>query len=140
MHLSGKALLACRLQFVEYEEEARRSAMTNRKDRRSAVVRIGGSWIRNVAVLAKALAYGHAAQRDERNGFPYTAAMEWHHAAELFLSGSLAAEYCWGQWERIMHLPRQLAAPIGSSRPAIVPLKPASAPPVMNEVPLAAAA
>jgi hypothetical protein len=140
MHLSGKALLACRLQFMESEEEARRPAMTNRKDRRSAVVKIGGSWMRDVVVLAKALHYGHAAQRDERNGFPYTAAMEWRHAAELSLSGSLAAEYYWGQWERIMHLPRQLAAPIGSSRPVIVPPKPASARFVMDEIPLATAA
>jgi hypothetical protein len=114
--------------------------MKNGKHERTVVVRIGGWWMQNVVVLAKALHYGRAAQRDEHHGFPYTAAMEWHHAAELFRSGSIAAEYCWGQWERIMHLPRQLAAPIGSSRPVIVPPKPASARFVMDEIPLATAA
>ena len=114
--------------------------MKSRKHERPAVAKIGGWWTRKVAVLAKALHYSHAARRDERNGFPCTAAMEWRHASELFLSGSLAAEYCWRQWERIMHLPRQLAGPIGSSRPVLVPLSPAPARLVMNEIPLATAA
>jgi hypothetical protein len=114
--------------------------MKNRKHERLVLAKIGGWWMRAAIVLAKALHYGRAAQRDERNGFPYTAAMEWRHAAELFESGSLAADYCWGQWERIMHLPRQLAVPVSSSRHVIVSLNPTSARPAMNQVPLATAA
>lgn len=114
--------------------------MRDRKHKRLSVAKIGGWWIRGMVMLAKALRYGRAAQRDEGNGFPFTAAMEWHHAAELFLSGSLAAEYCWRQWERIMHLPRQLAGPVGSSRPVIVPLNPALRGLVLNQIPLATAA
>jgi hypothetical protein len=91
-----------------------RFAIKDRKHERLAVAKIGGCWMGNVIVLAKALHYARAARRDERNSFHYTAAMEWHHAAELFVSSSLAAEYCWEQWERIMHLPRQHAEPIGS--------------------------
>jgi hypothetical protein len=86
--------------------EAKRTAMKNRKHERLALAKIGGCWLRKMIALAKALRYGRAAQRDERNGFHYTAAIEWRHAAELFRSGSLAAEYCWRQWERIMHSPR----------------------------------
>jgi hypothetical protein len=66
--------------------------------------------------------------------------MEWRRAAELFECGSLAADYCWGQWERIMHLPRQLAVPVSSSRHLIVPLDPTSARAAMNRVRLATAA
>lgn len=59
-----------------------------------------------------AVVYCRAAQRDERNGFPLTAAMEWRHAAELlgFLPGF--CDYCWREWERIMNLPRDFARPI----------------------------
>ena len=53
--------------------------------------------------------------------FPYTAALEWSHAAELFGTTTLAADYCWRQWERIMQLPRRLAGPIGLKAPAAVP-------------------
>jgi len=73
----------------------------------------------NIAVVAKAVCYASAAQIDERNSFRYTAAMEWQLAAGLFASNTLAAEYCWRQWERIMHLPRRLAGPIGASRPVL---------------------
>jgi hypothetical protein len=66
--------------------------------------------------------------------------MEWRYAAELFESGSFAADYCWGQWERIMHLPRQLAGPVSGSRHVIVLPDPTSARPAMNQVPLATAA
>jgi hypothetical protein len=58
-----------------------------------------------------ALRYCLAAQRDEKNGFPFTAAMEWHKAAEL--SVPPFAELCWRQWERIVKLPRYMAEPIG---------------------------
>jgi hypothetical protein len=93
-----------------------------------------------VVILAKALQYGRAAQRDEHNGFPYTAAMAWRHAAELFVSGSAAAVYCWRQWERIMHLPRRLAVPISSSRLLTFPLNATSERPVLNQLSLATAA
>ena len=73
------------------------------------------SWIRNI-VAPKAFHYVWAAYRDELNGFPYTAAMEWREAAALLLPISLTAEYCWRQWERIMRLPRQKAMPFQASR------------------------
>lgn len=71
----------------------------------------GTQWFSNFPVVAKAVHYVCAAQKDERNGFPHTAAMEWRHAAELFASNTLAAEYCWQQWERTLNLPRWLAGP-----------------------------
>ena len=52
------------------------------------------------------------ARRDERNGFPFSAAMEWREAAALCASISLLADFCWREWERIMRLPRQMAIPI----------------------------
>jgi hypothetical protein len=64
-----------------------------------------------------ALRYCMAAQRDEKNGFPFTAAMEWHKAALLFVPASTLAELCWRKWERIVHLPRQMAVPIGDQQP-----------------------
>jgi hypothetical protein len=63
------------------------------------------------AILAKALHCIRAARRDERKGFPCTAAMEWRHATELFAPNARAVEYCWCEWERIMQLPRRLAGP-----------------------------
>jgi hypothetical protein len=51
--------------------------MKSHRHERLALPKIGGWWMRAVAVLAKALHYGRAAQRDERKGFPYTVAMEW---------------------------------------------------------------
>jgi len=122
------------------EQAVRRHAMKNLKHQRLVLAEIAGWWVRAAVVLAKALHYGRAAQRDERNGFPYTAAMEWRYASELFESGSLAADYCWGQWERIMHLPRQLAVPVSSSRHGIIPLNLTSARLVVKEIPLATAA
>jgi len=62
-----------------------------------------------MAILAEAFGCSRAARRDERNGFPHTAAMEWRNAAELFALNTRAVEYCWREWERIMHLPRRLA-------------------------------
>jgi hypothetical protein len=60
-----------------------------------------------------ALRYSRAAQRDEDNGFTFTAAMEWRQAAELSSWITLLANHYWLEWERIMHLPRRLAEPIG---------------------------
>jgi hypothetical protein len=42
-----------------------------------------------------ALRYRWAAQRDEKKGFPLTAAMEWHEAADLFAPITPLAERCW---------------------------------------------
>jgi hypothetical protein len=67
--------------------------------------------LRRTPNLAKALHYIRAARRDERKGFPCTAAMEWRHATELFAPNARAVEYCWCEWERIMQLPRRLAGP-----------------------------
>ena len=64
----------------------------------------------NSAVAAR---YCLAAERDERNGFPLTAAMEWRKAAELLTPLAMASDRCWREWERIMRLPRRLAGPIG---------------------------
>ena len=61
--------------------------------------------------LAKAFHCSRDAQREERNGFKYTAAMKWRIAAELFAPDTRAVEYCWCEWERIMQLPRRLAGP-----------------------------
>jgi len=60
-----------------------------------------------------ALRYRWAAHRDEKKGFPLTAAMEWREAAALFAPITPLAERCWREWERIMRLPRRLAEPIG---------------------------
>jgi hypothetical protein len=65
------------------------------------------------AVLA--IAYSRAAQRDEKSGYAFTAAMEWRKAAIVLASFPGAADHCWQQWERIMHLPRRLAGPIGAT-------------------------
>ena len=59
-----------------------------------------------MAILAEAFHCNRAARRDERNGFPRTAAMEWRNAADLFAPNTRAVEYCWREWERIMHLPQ----------------------------------
>ncbi len=74
---------------------------------------------------ARTFHYIRAARCDEENGFPYTAASEWRKAAELLNWNTLAADYAWRQWERIMQLPRRMAAasssvtsaPEGCSRP-----------------------
>jgi hypothetical protein len=69
----------------------------------------------NRTILAKALRCSRAAQKEERNGFKYTAAMKWRSAAELFAPYARAIEYCWREWERIMQLPRRLAGPVGAA-------------------------
>jgi hypothetical protein len=88
--------------------------MKSYNGRNPAIAAIATWFLLNVVVPAKAFQYGCAADRDERKGLPYTAAMEWRKAAEL-TAETRAAEYCWRQWERIMHLPRRLAGPIGTS-------------------------
>ncbi len=92
-----------------------------------AIAAVGAWYVSNIAVVTKAIHKARAAQRDERNHFPYTSAMEWRNAAELLPPNTFAAEYCWRQWERIMHLPRRLAGPIGNSRIATLPPQPAPA-------------
>jgi hypothetical protein len=69
---------------------------------------LGPAWTAN---LAQAFQCSSDAQREERNGYKYTAAMKWRNAAELFAPDTRAVEYCWLQWERIMQLPRRLAGP-----------------------------
>lgn len=60
-----------------------------------------------------ALRYRRAAQWDESHGYSFAAAMEWRRAAELsFWITPLANRY-WREWERVMHLSRRLAMPIG---------------------------
>jgi len=75
-------------------------------------------------IPGRVLAKCQEARRDERNGFPFSAAMEWREAAGLCASISLLADFCWREWERIMRLPRQMAIPIGV---APVPLVEAAA-------------
>ena len=119
--------------------------MKNRNRYNPAIAATGASWLSNVIVPAKALHYSLAAVRDERNGFPYTAAMEWRQAADLFAPSTRVAEYFWQQWERIMHLPRRLAGPVGISRPiaSALPGAPGSLPrnrPAMDQASFANAA
>jgi hypothetical protein len=74
-----------------------------------AIAALSTWWLGKIVAPAKGFYFGYTARRDEHNGFAYTAAMEWRTAARLFAPKTLAAEYCWQQWERIMHLPRQFA-------------------------------
>jgi hypothetical protein len=73
--------------------------------------------------LIIAVRFGLAAQRDEQNGFPLTAAMEWRKAAELSDPIAPLTDRCWREWERIMRLPRRQAGPIGVA--PVVQLAPA---------------
>jgi hypothetical protein len=61
--------------------------------------------------------YRRAAKQDEDNGFPFTAAMEWRHAAELSSWVTPLANSSWREWERIIQLSRRLAEPIGVAHP-----------------------
>jgi hypothetical protein len=79
-----------------------------------AIATVRGYWIARIVATARAFHYWQAAQRDERAGFFYTAALEWRHVADLF-PNTHAAEYSWQQWERIMHLPRRFAGPVYSA-------------------------
>ena len=73
---------------------------------------IGRQIIEGAAGLTHAIKYCRAAQTEEKNGFAYTAAVEWQKAAELLSPIPFLADRCWLQWERIMQLPRRLAGPI----------------------------
>jgi hypothetical protein len=89
--------------------------MTSRNNHRLAIAAVSAHCLAHIAALRKAVHYVCAAHRDEHNAFPYTAAVEWRKAAELFGSETPVAEYCWRQWERIVQLPRWLAGPISDS-------------------------
>lgn len=95
--------------------------MKCRYSHRLVIAAVGAQWFSMIAGVAKAAHHVRAAQKDERNGFRYTAAMEWQLAAGLFASNTLAAEYCWWQWERIVRLPRRLAGPVGGLQQAAMP-------------------
>jgi hypothetical protein len=82
-------------------------------DRNAAALVACQRFVAAISSPVLAIAYCHAAQRDEKNGFPFTAAMEWRKAAELLNSIPAAADRCWRHWERLMQLPRRLADPIG---------------------------
>ncbi len=114
-------------------------------NRRNPAVAFIGAWcLSHIARPVRAIHYGRAAERDEHNGFPYTAAMEWRNAAELCGPDTRAAAYCWRQWERIMHLSRRLAGPINVSPAFAVPVESVSTTPsmdtVMNQISFASAA
>jgi hypothetical protein len=91
-----------------------------RKERAS-----GAAAVAITSMMMAAGAYCSAAESDERRGFPYTAAMEWRQAAELLAGVPAMAEQCWREWERLMRLPRRLAAPLDPrerpDRPMLVP-------------------
>ena len=72
--------------------------------------------------LTVALRYCRMAQRDEENGFPCTAAMEWRKAAELCGPFVRVADHCWHRWERIMGMPRRWAMPIADVPAAQTPM------------------
>jgi hypothetical protein len=99
--------------------------MKSRRNHKLAITSIRAWWLANVVANARAFHYACAAQHDERNGFPYAAAMEWREAAELLVANTLPAEYCWRQWERIMHLSRRLAGPVSFSGTTAFPSTPA---------------
>jgi hypothetical protein len=107
---SGNTPLERRLPYQLRKDGARSFRM---KGREVAIAAVGAWWLSNVVIPAKALDYGCAAERDERNNLPCTAAMEWRNAAELFAANARVAEYFWRQWERVMRLPRRLAGPVG---------------------------
>ncbi len=87
--------------------------MKTHMSRIPAVVSIYLAPLVKIAALLYAIQYCRAAQRDEKNSFPFTAAMEWHKAALLFapMAPSLA-DRCWQEWERIVKIPRSLAGPL----------------------------
>ncbi len=108
------------LQLCVRDWNSSRFVMKGRDNHRVAVAAVGTWWFSNVAVPTLALYYAWAARRDERSGLPYTAAMEWRKAADLFDPRTRIAEYLWRQWERIMGLPRRLAGPFDLSAEAAV--------------------
>jgi len=118
---------------VQFERNAARPAW---KFRRLLAVAAGSTL---------GIGYCLAAQEDEKNGFPLTAAMEWRKAAELFAPISLFSNRCWREWERIMRLPRHLSEPISDPKEIVLqyraaPSTYAVAHGAVNEFSLAAAA
>jgi hypothetical protein len=101
--------------------------MKNSRRKQMAIATVGAGWLRTITVPMKAFHHRRTALRDERNGFPYSAALEWRRAAELLAPNTLGSEYCWRRWERIMHLPRRFADPIRAPVTKAVRLTPASA-------------
>ncbi len=91
---------------------ATRRKFAGRRDRKPHVIAVA-------AILSAASRYCRAAERDERRGYSYAAAFEWRKAAEFLGSMPTLANQCWQQWERLMRLPRHLAAPIGGESPAV---------------------
>jgi len=76
---------------------------------------IGRQIVEGAAGLTNAIKYCRAAQKEEKNGFAYTAAVEWQKAAEFLSPFPSLADRCWQEWERIMRLPRRLAGPISDA-------------------------
>jgi hypothetical protein len=56
----------------------------------------------------------HMARRELRQGYRFTAAMQWRLAAEMLYEEPSLRERCWHEWELIMDLPRRWARPVGS--------------------------
>jgi hypothetical protein len=77
---------------------------------------IGQKLVEGATSLAHAMKYCRAAQTEEKNGFAFTASVEWQKAAESLAPFPSLADYCWQQWERIMRLPRRLANPIAETQ------------------------
>jgi hypothetical protein len=63
------------------------------------------------ANLSQGQLCSEVARLEEQNGFPFTAALKWREAAQLFGQNTESAELCWREWERIMGLSRQRAFP-----------------------------
>ena len=68
----------------------------------------------------RGVGYWRAAEKDEQDGLPFTAAVEWQRAAECLHWIAPIADRCWREWERIMHLPRNLSNPFGESEQVVL--------------------
>jgi hypothetical protein len=101
----------------------KRALLRSRRNYKLSLAGLSACCVANVAVIAKGLRYIRAAQKDEKNNFPYTAAMEWRLAAEFFGAHTLAAEYCWRHWESIMRLSHRFNDPIGDPETAAVSIQ-----------------
>jgi hypothetical protein len=64
------------------------------RNNQTLAIRVSAHCLANLAVFVKAFHYACTAQEDERNRFPYAAAMERRHAAVLFGTTTPAADYC----------------------------------------------
>jgi hypothetical protein len=92
-----------------------KAAAIRRRGKTTQPVRRFRRVLASAAGLKLGVEYWRAAERDEKSGLPYTAAMEWHKAAELFSAIPQVSNRCWQEWERIMHLPRRFVRPIVNS-------------------------